>query len=102
MAGNIFVQAAEYSRTRDPFAKWLLIIPFEGLPATYRDLFPLFPYPVLYVTAVGYIPYATKSEIVRRRDANLVVLGGEENVSEWVVYALSTLTKGRVYRISAA
>lgn len=97
----IFSEAAYYARIYDPYGMNLLIAPVEGLPEIGKELAVLPQLPVLYVTRTGYIPYATKSEIIRRRAANLFVLGGEEHVSEWVVYVLSTLTRGRVFRILA-
>ncbi len=100
MYNNIFAEAAEYAIIHAPFDMNLLIISIERLPEIGMEIMALPQYPVLYVTRTGYIPYATKSEIMRRGSANLILLGGEESISEWVAYVLSTLTKGRVYRCS--
>lgn len=99
MYKNTFTEAAAYARIYAPFELNIQIAPIERLPEIGMDIMALSKYPVLYVTRIGYIPFATKSEIMRRCTANLFLLGGEESISEWVAYALSTLTKGKVYRI---
>ncbi|XEC93793.1 hypothetical protein AB6A23_20930 [Paenibacillus tarimensis] len=95
----IFREAADYARFYDPHGMNLLIAPIVGLPEAGRLAAFSLRIPLLYVTGTGYVPHATKSEIIRRGSANLFVLGGEELVSDWVVYVLSTFTGGRVYRI---
>ncbi|WP_248928244.1 hypothetical protein [Paenibacillus hamazuiensis] len=95
---SIFAEAAEYARIHTPYEKNVLIAPIETWPEIGFS-HPSFPrYPVLFVTRTGYIPYATKTEILRRGNANLFLLGGEAQISEWVAYALSALTKGFVFR----
>ena len=96
---NIFEEAAQYARIRLPHEKNLLIVPIEKLHEAGKEVPNLPRYPLLYVTKLGYIPYATKAEIIRRTDPNLFLLGEEEAISGWVAYALSTLTQGRVFRI---
>jgi hypothetical protein len=100
MRRNIFAEAAECAKFCAPFAPCLLIAPVGAVSAPLGKIPELLPFPVLYVTATGYIPYATKAEIVRRRSVNLILLGGEDNISGWVAYALSTLTSGNVYRLT--
>jgi hypothetical protein len=100
--GNIFEQAAEYARFHDPVGMNVLIASAERLPDILREIAGALRLPVLYVTGTGYVPFATKTEIIRRGTANLLLLGGEESISEWVAYVLSTFTKGRVYRILGA
>lgn len=99
MKPNIFEEAAQYARIRAPYEKNLLIVPVEKLREAAKEVASLPRYPVLYVTKLGYIPCATKAEIIRRTDPNLFLLGGKEAISGWVAYALSTLTQGRVFRI---
>lgn len=97
MIASIFAQAAQYARLSAEHN--VLIVPVERIQKAVSKMKSLQQFPALYVTNFGYIPYATKMEIIRRRDANLWLLGGEEDISEWVAYALGTLTKGKVYRI---
>jgi hypothetical protein len=99
---NTFEEAADYARIYQPFEMNLLIVPIHRLPEIYDEIMILPKFPVLYVTRTGYVPYATKSEIIRRERANLFLLGGEESISEWVEYVLSTFTKGGVYRLISA
>jgi hypothetical protein len=99
MRRNIFAEAADCAQFHAPFAPCLLIAPVEGVSAPLEKITELLPFPVLYITATGYIPYATKAEIMRRRAVNLILLGGEDGISDWVAYALSTLTSGNVYRL---
>lgn len=101
MYRNIFQQAAEYTKIHAPYNMDLLIASAELLPEICKSIQAAPQLPVLYVTRLGYIPNATKTEIIRRGKANLFLLGGEESISEWVAYALSTFTKGKVYRIRA-
>ncbi len=97
MIANIFEQAAHYARISPE--KNILIIPVEEQEKAAKEMKNLPRFPILYVTKIGYVPYSTKMEIIRRRDANLFLLGGKEHISEWVAYVLGTLTKGKVYRI---
>ncbi|MDQ6417886.1 hypothetical protein RB620_00410 [Paenibacillus sp. LHD-117] len=99
MQKNIFMEAAEYARRWAPNERSLLIFPVEKLEELTKIKTTLPRYPVLYVTKTSYIPYATKAEILRRKDPNLFLIGGTDMISEWVAYVLTTLTKGQVYRI---
>lgn len=102
MNNNIFEQAAQYARICLPHEKNILIVPVDKRSLNGVDIASLPRYPVLYVTDLGYIPYATKMEILRRNHPNLFLVGGKDDISEWVEYVLSTFTKGRIYRIIAA
>jgi hypothetical protein len=97
MIANIFEQAAHYARFSAQTN--ILIIPVEQMEKAVKEMKNLPQFPVLYVTKIGYVPYATKMEIIRRRDPNLFLLGGKGEISEWVAYVLQTLTKGKMYRI---
>ncbi len=97
MIANIFEQAAHYARLSAE--KNILIVPVEQMEKAAKEMKNLPRFTTLYVTKIGYVPYATKMEIIRRKDANLFLLGGIEDISEWVAYVLGTLTKGKVYRI---
>jgi hypothetical protein len=99
MYENIYSEAANYAKMWAPFERNLLIISVEKLQETQMQLVNLPRYPVLNVTKTGYIPYATKIEILRRRNPNLFLVWGSDDISEWVAYVLTTLTKGQVYRI---
>lgn len=99
MNWNLFEQAAAHAMQWAPDEPNLLIIPVESLRRRDLNLNCLPRYPVLYVTGVGYVPLATKREILRRRNPNLFLLGDKKDISEWVAYVLSTLTSGGVYRL---
>lgn len=96
---NIFMEAASHAETIAPYEKKLMIIPAEKRDEIFSEFPNLFQYPFLYVTQLGYVPYATKKEILRRREADLFLFGGDDAISEWVSYILATLTEGKVYRI---
>lgn len=96
---NIFMEAASHAETIAPYEKKLMIIPAEKKDEIFSEFPNLFQYPFLYVTQLGYVPYATKKEILRRREADLFLFGGDDAISEWVSYILATLTEGKVYRI---
>ncbi|MEB3102568.1 hypothetical protein [Ferviditalea candida] len=100
MYGNLFELAAYHARTLDPRAKDMLIVSIESLEdESWKLVNKALPLPFLLVTKYGYIPNATREEILRRKDPNLFLLGGGEQISEWVEYVLRTLTKGSVFRI---
>lgn len=100
MYGNLFEQAAYHARIHVPHAKNLLIVSIESLDDASWDLVrKILPFPFLIVTKYGFVPHATREELLRRDHPNLFLFGGREQISEWVEYVLRTLTKGAVFRI---
>lgn len=100
MYGNLFDQAAYHARIHVPHAINMLIVSIESLDdESWKIVNKALPFPFLLVTKYGCIPNATRAEILRRKHPNLFLLGGEEQISEWVEYVLRTLTKGSVFRI---
>lgn len=94
------LHAAEFAEMQAaPNERNLLIVPIEKRAET-GPILSAFPgYPVLYVSKLGAVPEAVRSEILRRNHPNLWLLGGTDAISEWVAYSLSTLTNGAVYRL---
>lgn len=99
MKSNFFLKEAEKAKLTAPNENDFLIIPMEKRKEVLGQKHSFPSCPILYVTRFGYIPYSTKVEIIRRKNADLLLVGGTDEISEWVAYALATLTEGKVYRM---
>ena len=96
---DMYLKAAERAFYRNPFSD-LLIISFSALNSE-DDRWKGLQLPVLLVPDSGAVPRATQREIARRKRANLYVWGDLGAIADEMLDELSTITRGKVYRILA-
>lgn len=95
---EMFYRAAERAFYRNPFSD-LLIVSLETLNRD-DDEWKGLGLPVLLVSAGGEVPEATRREIARRKNANLYVWGGRNDIPGRAMDDLETLTRGKIFLIT--